>query len=149
MATPQSQPETSLQVKRTFAVPRDRVFRAWTDAKQFALWFHPTTDYTTVITELDLRVGGAYSLEMHHKGGNIHTLRGTYKEVRPPEKLVFTWRWQREDASPESLVTVEFRDLGSSTEVSLTHQNLINAEERAKHNEGWNGCLEQLAKYLA
>lgn len=149
MATPQSQPETSLQVKRTFAAPRDRVFRAWTDAKQFALWFHPTTDYTTVITELDLRVGGAYSLEMHHKGGNIHTLRGTYKEVRPPEKLVFTWRWQREDASPESVVTVEFRDLGSSTEVSLTHQNLINAEERAKHNEGWNGCLEQLAKYLA
>ena len=149
MATPQSQPETSLQVKRTFAAPRDRVYRAWTDAKQFALWFHPTSDYTTVITQLDLRVGGAYSLEMHHKGGNVHKLSGTYKEVKPPEKLVFSWRWQREDASPESLVTVEFRDLGMSTEVSLIHQNLINAEERAKHNEGWTGCLEQLQKYLA
>jgi uncharacterized protein YndB with AHSA1/START domain len=113
------------------------------------LWFHPTTDYTTVVTELDLRVGGAYHLEMHHKGGNVHKLSGTYKEVKPPEKLVFTWHWQREETGPESLVTVEFRDLGGSTEVSLTHVNLIDAETRAKHNEGWNGCLQQLANYLA
>ena len=149
MATPQTQPETSLQMKRTFAAPRERVYRAWTDAKQFALWFHPSTDYTTIITKLDLRVGGAYNLEMHHKGGNVHTVRGTYKEVRPPEKLVFTWRWQREDSAPETLVTVEFRDLGGSTEVSLTHQNFTNAEDREKHNHGWLGCMDQLQNYLA
>ena len=74
MATPQSQLETSLQISRTFAAPRDRVFHAWTDAKQFAIWFHPTADYTTVITRLDLRVGGAYRLEMHHKDGSVHKL---------------------------------------------------------------------------
>jgi len=149
MATAQSQPHTSLQMKRTFAAPRERVYRAWTDAKQFALWFHPTTDYTTVITRLDLRVGGAYTLEMHHKGGNIHTLRGTYKEVKPPEKLVFTWCWQREDVAPETLVTVEFRDLGGSTEICLTHSNFSNPEDRDKHNVGWTGCLGQLEQYLA
>ena len=86
MATPQSQPETSLQLTRTFAAPRDRVFRAWTDAREFAQWFHPTADYKTVITSLDLRVGGKYSLEMHHKDGNVHNLSGTYEEVKPPEK---------------------------------------------------------------
>jgi len=149
MATPQSQPETSIQLTRTFAVPRDRVYRAWTDAKQFALWFHPTADYNTVITRMDLRVGGAYSLEMHHKGGHVHTLLGKYQEVKPPEKLVFTWHWQQNEAGPESLVTVEFRDLGASTEVTLTHQNLLTAEARAKHNEGWVGCLTQLQNYLA
>jgi uncharacterized protein YndB with AHSA1/START domain len=149
MATAQSQPHTSLQVKRTFAAPRERVYRAWTDAKQFALWFHPTTDYTTVITRLDLRVGGAYALEMHHKGGNVHTLRGTYKEVQPPEKLVFTWCWQREELAPETLVTVEFRDLGGSTEICLTHSNFTNPEDRNKHNEGWTGCFGQLESYLA
>ena len=62
MATPQSQPENSLQLRRTFAAPRERVFRAWTDAKEFALWFHPTVEYTTVITQLDLNVGGKYTL---------------------------------------------------------------------------------------
>jgi uncharacterized protein YndB with AHSA1/START domain len=148
MATPQSQPETSLQVRRTFAAPRDRVFRAWTDVKQFALWFHPSADYTTIISQLDLRVGGAYSIEMHHKDGNVHKLQGTYKEVKAPEKLVFTWRWQRETLSPETLVTVELRDLGGSTEVCLTHQNFPSAEDREKHNHGWQGCLEQLAVFL-
>jgi uncharacterized protein YndB with AHSA1/START domain len=149
MATTQAQPETALQIKRTFAAPRERVYRAWTDAKQFALWFHPTADYTTVITRLDLRVGGAYSLEMHHKGGNISKLTGAYKEVKPPEKLVFTWRWQREDAPPDTLVTVEFHDLGASTEICVTHQNFLNPEDRNKHNEGWTGCFGLLEKYLA
>ncbi len=149
MATPQSQPENSLQLKRTFAAPRDRVFRAWTDAREFAQWFHPSTDYKTVITRLDLRVGGKYSLEMHHKGGNIHRLSGAYEEVKPPEKLVFTWCWQQDETLMESLVTVTFKDLGGSTEVSLTHQNLLTAETREKHNQGWTGCLGQLDAYLA
>jgi uncharacterized protein YndB with AHSA1/START domain len=149
MATPQSQPENSLQLKRTFAAPRDRVFRAWTDAREFAQWFRPTADYKTVITRLDLRVGGKYSLEMHHKDGNIHNLSGTYEEVKPPEKLAFTWRWQQDETATESLVIVTFKDLGGSTEVSLTHKNLLTAESREKHNQGWIGCLGQLESYLA
>lgn len=148
MATPQSQPENSLNVKRTFAAPRDRVYRAWTDAREFAQWFHPTTDHKTVITRLDLRVGGKYSIEIHHKDGNVHRVSGTYEEIQPPEKLVFTWRWQKDETLPESLVTVVFKDLGDSTEVSLTHQRLLSAEERDKHNQGWLGCLTQLEHYL-
>jgi uncharacterized protein YndB with AHSA1/START domain len=148
MATPQSQPENPLQLTRTFAAPRDRVFRAWTDAREFAQWFHPTADYKTVITRLDLRVGGKYSLEMHHKGGNIHRLNGSYEEIQPPEKLVFTWCWNDGEAFRESIVTVAFKDLGGTTEVSLTHKNLLTAEAREKHNQGWIGCFGQLENYL-
>ncbi len=148
MATPQSQPENSLQLNRTFAAPRDRVFRAWTDDREFAQWFHPTADYKTVITRLDLRVGGKYSVEMHHKGGNIHRISGAYEEIQPPEKLSFTWRLQEDETATESLVTVIFKDLGGSTEVSLTHKNLLNAESREKHNQGWIGCLGQLEAFL-
>jgi len=148
MATPQSQPEHSLQLTRTFAAPRDRVFRAWTDAREFAQWFHPTAHYKTVISRLDLRVGGKYAIEMHHKGGNIHRINGAYEEVKPPEKLSFTWRLQQDETATESLVTVVFKDLGGSTEVSLTHKNLFNAESREKHNQGWIGCLTQLDAYL-
>ena len=149
MATTQPQPEAALQIRRTFSAPRERVYRAWTDAKQFALWFHPTAEYTTIITQMDLRNGGAYKLEMHHKGGNVSKLAGTYKEVKPPEKLVFTWRWQQENAAPDTLVTVEFHDLGGSTEILLTHSNFTNAEDRDKHNQGWTGCFAVLETYLA
>jgi uncharacterized protein YndB with AHSA1/START domain len=148
MATTQTQPEHSLEVTRTFAAPRDRVYRAWTDARHFAQWFHPSPDYKTVITRLDLRAGGKYSVEMHHKGGNIHRMWGTYEEVRPPEKLIFTWRWSEDESIPDTLVTVLFKDLGGSTEVSLTHKRFHSITDRDKHNEGWIACLGQLEVYL-
>jgi uncharacterized protein YndB with AHSA1/START domain len=145
----QSSPETALQMKRTFAAPRQRVFRAWTDAGELARWFGPSSDYSAVVPELDLRVGGKYRLEMHHKGGNVSRVGGTYREVQPPEKVVFTWRWDGDTRPEESLVTIEFHDLGNSTEVILTHEQFSNLEDRDKHAQGWTGCLEQLNKFLS
>ena len=69
--TPLSQ--TTLQVKRTFGASRDRVFRAWTEAEELRHWFFPSSDYTVVIPVLDLRVGGKYQLEMHHKDSGTFT----------------------------------------------------------------------------
>lgn len=148
MAKEQAAPAATLTLKRTFAAPRERVFRAWTDPKELARWFHPTPDHSTIVPELEFKVGGRYRLEIHHKGGNVHRLTGTYREIKPPEKVVFTWRWEQDPTSHESLVTVEFLDLGKSTEIALTHEQLPNVEERDKHSQGWNGCFEQLAKYL-
>src|ERR1700677_5043325 len=85
---------------------------------------------------------------MHHKGGAVHVATGVYREIDEPRKLVFTWHWER-DENHESLVTISFRELGpSSTELTLTHENLPSTEERDKHQYGWNGCLAQLAKLL-
>jgi uncharacterized protein YndB with AHSA1/START domain len=148
MAKEQLSPETTLKVRRVFQAPRERVFRAWTDAKELALWFHPSAEYSTQVPELDLKVGGKYKVEMHHKGGNIHRVGGTYREIKSPERLVFTWRWEQDPSANESLVTIEFLDLGPSTEVLLTHVQLPSAEEREKHEHGWNGCLAQLAAYV-
>jgi uncharacterized protein YndB with AHSA1/START domain len=138
----------AVEITRTFAAPREKVFRAWTDAKELACWFAPSPDYTIVVPELELRVGGRYVVEMHHKGGNVHLVGGTYREVLPPEKISFTWRWEGNEAAGETLVTVAFRDLGNATEIHLTHEFLPSAEERAKHSQGWNGCFEHLAQYL-
>jgi uncharacterized protein YndB with AHSA1/START domain len=137
-----------VQLRRTYQAPRERVFRAWTDPKELARWFHPSAEYSTVIPELDFRVGGKYRLEMHHKGGNVHKLFGTYREIKPPERVAFTWSWDSDPNKTESLVTVEFRDLGAATEIMLSHELLPNAEERGKHEHGWTGCMEQLANYL-
>jgi uncharacterized protein YndB with AHSA1/START domain len=148
MSTTQPSLNTMLQIKRTYPAKRDRVFRAWTDRAELSRWFAPSADYTAVVPELELRVGGQYRLEMHHKGGNVHSVSGAYQEIKPPEKIVFTWRWDG-DTSPEpSLVTIEFHDLGNSTEVAITHERLPNLEERDKHAQGWSGCLEQLAKFI-
>jgi|ERR1017187_8012189 uncharacterized protein YndB with AHSA1/START domain len=148
MAKEQMTTQPALQLKRTFQAPRDRVFRAWTDPKELALWFRASPDYSTRVPVLDFRVGGKYCLELRHKDGNVHRLAGTYREIKPPEKIVFTWRWEQDPNAYDSLVTVEFRDLGQSTEIALHHEQFPNVEECEKHNQGWNGCFDQFVKYL-
>lgn len=145
MSAPQISTRT-LELSRTFAAPREKVFRAWTEAEELARWFSPTEDYTVVVPQLELRVGGTWRLEMHHKGGAVHKLFGVYREISRPEKLAFTWRWESNADSEETLVTVEFRSVGNSTEVALTHEGFASDEERGKHTHGWTGCLDRFAK---
>lgn len=141
-----SNPETTLVVKRTFSASRDAVFNAWTDPNALKQWFHAGDDMTTPIHEVDLRVGGKYRLGMQAKDDNtLYVVHGTYREVQRPEKLVYTWSWEGQEAA-ETLVTVLFRELENSTEVVLTHEQFPSVEERDKHHEGWRACFKQLAE---
>jgi uncharacterized protein YndB with AHSA1/START domain len=148
MQQTQAPRQIALQVRRTFLAPRERVFRAWTEAKELAAWFAPSPDFTIVIPEMELRVGGRCRVEMHHKAGDVHRLNSTYCEVDPPNRLAFTWRWEPEAGSAETLVTVEFHALGDATEIILTHERFASDEQKQKHDHGWTGCFDQLDKFL-
>ncbi len=79
----------SLSITRTFAAPRERVFQAWTDPEELKKWWGPD-GYTTPSAEVDLKVGGSYRFAMKPPGGEVFFLSGEYREVRAPEKLVYT-----------------------------------------------------------
>ena len=137
---------SSLVVSRTYPASVERVFKAWTDANQLGQWFAPSDDCTTK-ANVDLRVGHQYRLAITHKGGNVHTILGTYRVIDPPRKLVYTWRWEGGPAA-DTLVTVDFTPDGDATKVTITHEQFLDAEARDKHNEGWNGCLNRLQRTL-
>ena len=137
---------SSLVISRTYPASVERVFKAWTDANQLGQWFAPTDDYTTK-ANIDLRVDHEYRIAITHKGGNVHTILGTYRVIEPPRKLVYTWRWENGPAS-DTLVTVDFSPEGDATKVTITHEQFTNIEDRDKHNEGWNGCLNRLQRTL-
>jgi uncharacterized protein YndB with AHSA1/START domain len=139
----------TLVVKRTFSAPRERVFRAWTDASELSRWFAPSDDFTTTAS-VDFRIGGAYRIEMHNnKDGNTFILVGKYLEIQAPEKLRYTWRWENAPEASETLVTVEFLAAGESTEVILTHEQFRDENDREKHTHGWNGCFDRLTAFLS
>jgi uncharacterized protein YndB with AHSA1/START domain len=96
----------------------------------------------------DLQIGGGYRISMTHVNGAVHTVTGTYREIKTPEKLVYTWQWETNPDPVETLVTIDFRAQGDSTEVTLTHELLPSEESRAKHTEGWNGCFDRLARFI-
>ena len=145
--------ETTLRISRTLAAPRELVFKAWTTPDYLKRWWGVGADYSTPIAEVDLRVGGKYRLGMQSPDSDQpFVVGGTYREVRQPEKLVYTWTWEHhgEDKDPdftpaETLVTVEFRDLGGRTEVVLTHEFFPDVNMRDEHSHGWTGCLDRLA----
>lgn len=146
MAQPTVGPDTTLRLTRTFAAPRERVFRAWTDPEALKRWWGPP-GYGTPTVEVDLRAGGPYRLGMRKlPDGELFYLSGTFREVTPPERLVYTWRWEHEPG--ETLVTVEFLDRGGSTEVVLTHEMFQAREARDAHAQGWAGCLDKLVTFL-
>ena len=149
MVTEPQNTETSLQIKRTLAAPREKVFRAWTDPEEMKKWFCPS-GFTTPSVETDLRVGGKYRITMKSPDGKLIEHSGTYREIRPPEKLVFTWTIGVQDCEGskgpvcETAVTVAFKELGTSTELILTHEGFPTAKSREGNEMGWNGCLDHL-----
>lgn len=149
MAKEQASEETTLRLTRTFAASRDEVFRAWTDPQALKQWWVPADGFSVPRAEIDLRVGGAYRVTMRNPRGETFLLVGTYREVRPPERLVYTWRWEETEMNVgETLVTVEFRKRGSSTEVAITHSLFPNGELRDRHDKGWSGCLDRLVRMV-
>ena len=150
MASRTSVSEHTLQIKRTFAATREKVFRAWTNPEEVKKWFGPE-GYATPSVEIELRTGGKYRFGMKKlPDGELFYLSGVFREVKPSEKLVYTWQWEGGEGpqAGETLVTVEFRTLGSSTEVILTHEFFPTDEARKGHEMGWGSCLDGLAKIL-
>jgi uncharacterized protein YndB with AHSA1/START domain len=150
MAIPDNVRQSMLQIRRTFAAPRERVFRAWTEPDELRKWWGAGEGFSAPIAEVDLRVGGKYRLGMKPPDSDdLYICTGAYREVSPPEKLVYTWAWEGMSTdAEETLVTVEFHDLGGSTEIVVTHELFPDEKARDEHAQGWSGCLDMLVKAL-
>jgi uncharacterized protein YndB with AHSA1/START domain len=140
-----------LKVTRTIRASRQRVFRAWTEPELMMRWF-VEGDGNMSVCEIDLREGGRYRLE-GEMGGKRWRIWGSYLEVRPPERLVYTWTWKHDEGigttEGDTTVTVEFHDRGTETELVLTHERFASAAARDEHTQGWNSCLNRLERVLA
>ncbi len=96
MATSQPRPEKSLQIRRMFTAPRTKVFEAWTQKEKLEQWMcRDNPKNSPRYTAFDVRPGGTNRMEISTADGNVYHQRVTFREVKPPEKLVFTWAWKR------------------------------------------------------
>ena len=133
-------------VKRKIAAPAQQIFDAWLDPTALAEWMRPcSAREKRSDVKVDAREGGAFEIVMHVASGPVrHT--GVYQTIDAPRRLVFTWNSPHAGQN-DSLVTVDFRPDGKTTEVVITHERLPEAA-RAGHTGGWTDILESLAKQL-
>ena len=131
-----------LIIRRLLKHDRTRIFSALTDPAKMAKWFFGMKTGGAKVTN-DVRSGGEYKIEMF---GDEKTCapHGTYLEIVPPKKLVFTW--SSEGAVKDTKVTIELFERGQETEIVLTHE--LPGDQIESHRQGWNNCLEHLVDFL-
>ncbi|HEY7831181.1 MAG TPA: SRPBCC domain-containing protein [Solirubrobacteraceae bacterium] len=138
---------TDLRLERTIDASPEEAFDAWTNPEVLRRWWAADPTWVTPVVEVDLRVGGRYRLSMEDPAnGTTHTVGGEYREVRRPERLVYSWSWERSDGQPDhtSTVTVEFLGEGERTTIVLEHTDLASSESRDGHRKGWLACFDNL-----
>ena len=134
-----------LVVRRHIAVPRQKVFDAWLDSEAMARWMRPGKVSHSTVT-LEPRVGGSFRILMHGPDGEDFDHRGEYLAIEPPSMLSFTWISKGTDHKP-TVVTLEFLEVGTGTELVLTHQQL-SAKALEGHRGGWSDAVRVLDETL-
>jgi len=145
-----TQESNELVLDRLLDAPRDKVFRCWTDPELIKQWFAPKP-YTTPTAQIDLRVGGSNMIVMKSPEGQEMPNAGTYLEIVPNEKIVFTdaytGDWQP-GSKPFMTVVLTFADEGGKTRY-IARCRHWSKEDRDTHekmgfHQGWGICADQL-----
>ena len=136
----------ALSLTRVFPAPPEQVWRAWTEPQGLKRWFGPD-EGEVVVAQTDVRVGGRFHIVFYTLDGEEHDVSGTYREVRRPHKLVFTWAW-KSTPERESLVTLTFHASGDNTEFNMLHEQFFDGAARDRHEYGWTGALSKLDRFM-
>lgn len=132
-------PDLGFTLEQTYAAPAERVYAYFTDPGLLVRWFCPNPDLPTT-AELDVRPGGGWRVEM-----GDWVVGGSYVEVEPPSRLVFTFDWEDDDEAATT-VTVQITPEGDATRLVLEHEEYAND---SAHEEGWLLTLARLDRLLS
>lgn len=138
-----------LELERSIDAPRKRVFEAFLDVEELSRWYAPK-GLDVVDVSVDARVGGKWSVVMRVQGeATEYHAEGVYREIVPPEKLVFTHYWLTDDEQVETLITVEFHEDGTATRLVMRHEGLPTEQARDDHQSGWASCYDRLVEMFS
>jgi uncharacterized protein YndB with AHSA1/START domain len=141
-----------LVIERVFNAPRETVWTAFTDPKHLLQWMGPRPHPATVF-EADVRPGGKWRgcLSSTENGEKLWQ-GGVFHEVTRPERLVYTFQWDKQHADDHTfatLITIDFADEGEQTRMRFEQTYFNTKANRDGHNFGWNSAFDRLDEALA
>ena len=146
--------EGTVEIVRVFDAPRALVWQAWTDPTMMAQWFGPR-GFTIPLCELEVRVGGSLRIVMRGPDGNEYPMKGVFREVVAPERLVFSNIAIDRDGNHllEGETIVTFAEQAGKTTLTLkTHavgRVPIAPQMLAGMEAGWTQSIDKLEERLA
>ncbi len=159
--------EPGILITRVFDVPRELVWKAWTDCELVKRWWGPR-GFTAPHCKSDFRVGGKYLYCMRGSegvgawSGKDIWSTGVYREIVPLERIVMTDSFADEkgnvvpathydmsqDFPLEMLVSVTFEEHEGKTKLTLHHVGIPSGAESDDAREGWTESFDKLAEVL-
>ena len=134
-----------LNIKEEFNTSVEKLYTAWSNEELVKRWFGPADDMVVPEAKLDVVEGGHYRIVIENSAGEQFIVGGSYKEVIPNKRLVFSWQWEN---SPV-ITTVELNFTALSDQRSaleLIHTEFEDQESCDHHMQGWGGCIAKLPK---
>lgn len=138
--------DLTLTVERTIKAPPEDVFNAWLNPEMLRRFMMPAAGMSVPRASNDPEEGGRFEVVML-AGEKEIPHAGTYREINPHDRIVFTW--ESPFSVDDSTVTLTFAPADEGTFVTLTHVRFSDAETRDNHKGGWVGILELLDATLA
>jgi uncharacterized protein YndB with AHSA1/START domain len=141
--------DREIVISRVFDAPRAVVFEAMTSPEHVPHWYGPR-GWSLPVCEIDLRPGGSWRYVMRGPDGAEMGLRGVYREITPPERLVTTESF--DDFPGESLNTLVLSEENGMTTVTATvlyeSKEIRDAVRESGMQEGAAETYDRLGEHL-
>ena len=148
---PRQDSQRALVTTRVFDAPRELVWKAWTDPAYTQRWMGPR-GFTATHLENDLRPRSAWRACLRRDDNGEELWQGgVYLEIVAPERMVYSFAWDRADGrrSHETRVTLIFSEREGKTTMSFRQEVFETVEDRDGHQLGWNSTFDRFAELLA
>src|SRR5262245_8899327 len=114
----------TVRFHRVLKTKPERVYKAFIDPDAMAKWL-PPNGFTGKVHSMDAREGGGYKMSFTNFGtGKSHAFGGTFVEMKPGEKLVYTDRFDDPNLPGEMRVTVKLKKVMVGTEVNIVQEGI-------------------------
>ena len=138
----------TLNFHRVLMAPPARIYKAFLDPAALAKWI-PPAGYTCTVHHMEPRVGGTFKMSFtEFDTGNGHSFGGTYFELVPGEKLVYTDKFDDPNLPGELKVTVLLKKVMCGTDLSITQEGIPDVIPQEMCNLGWQDSLVQLTQFV-
>jgi uncharacterized protein YndB with AHSA1/START domain len=148
MFRPDSMPTNTIRFHRVLRAPAERVYRAFLDPDAMAKWL-PPNGFTGKVHQMDPRVGGSHRMSFtNFSTGQGHSFGGTYLELVPHERIVYTDKFDNPNLPGEMRVTITLKVVSVGTELNIVQEGVPAVIPPEACYLGWQESLALLAKLV-
>jgi len=137
-------PVPNLRLRKDFRCSRDQLWQHWTNPTLLAKWFGSDPKGSVTAAQVDLRLGGSFSVSFQNENGDQYTCNGTYLSLEVGSSFESTWYWSGREHAVER-IRVELETTPEGTRMTFTHFD-IDPETTHGYEEGWNSTFRKLER---